>query len=206
MIRSRRYVDRQEGVQTFFPSDFKEVEASVIVEAWEKKSPDEDLWFVFATCQTASQELRFVYPIGAPPGTAPGHVLRNARAQHLLAGRPALIAPPEVLLVTYELVERLMLRSRGTGDMGLCDFCGAASKDRKAYPARDFRLPNGSMSVGSWAACPECAALVDAKDEDGLVARMMPSDATGETHDMKFLGELMCQTARGFFANRRGDK
>lgn len=202
MAKSRRYVDRQEGVQTFFPSDFKQVEARVIVEAWKNKSPDEDLWFVFVTCQTASQELRFIYPIGAPPGTAQGQVLRNAQAQHSRFGRPALTAPPEVLLMTEDLVERLTPRSRGTGDMGLCDFCRAMSKNRKVYPARDFRLPNGSMSVGGWAACPACAASVDTEDEDALVARMIPSDATDEKYDLTLLNELTRKTAREFFANR----
>lgn len=60
---------------------------------------------------------------------------------------------------------------------GVCDFCpGACNADMrgaKAYDCTDFQMEGGHVtSQGAWAACPACAALVDAEKWDELVERM----------------------------------
>ena len=59
---------------------------------------------------------------------------------------------------------------------GVCDFCpGACNADMrgaKAYDCMDFRMSSGFMSEGAWAACPACAALVDAAQWGPLIDRM----------------------------------
>ncbi len=70
--------------------------------------------------------------------------------------------------------------------LGVCDFCSAPNP-RWGYKARDFEtvsyltLPpagaglteNSYGSAGAWAACDECADLVDADDFDGILDRAM---------------------------------
>ncbi len=60
----------------------------------------------------------------------------------------------------------------------ICDFC-SEPQVRWCYPARDFVYiavsgPSGilvSESVGAWAACGECHALIEAGDHEALLNR-----------------------------------
>jgi hypothetical protein len=73
--------------------------------------------------------------------------------------------------------------------IGHCDFCNEIDP-RFEYPCRDFELGrlsspvtlggmtlDAQLSDGAWAACDECARLIDASDVEGLArrsARNMP--------------------------------
>lgn len=58
-----------------------------------------------------------------------------------------------------------------------CDFCLARVQALTWNDAPDMWLPwLGAKSLGTWAACDTCQALLDAGDVDGLVTRVMPRD------------------------------
>jgi hypothetical protein len=60
------------------------------------------------------------------------------------------------------------------GDPIICDFCSDPNPVW-CFPARDFILDDNSplvqKSVGNWAACDECHALILAVDREGLRER-----------------------------------
>jgi hypothetical protein len=61
---------------------------------------------------------------------------------------------------------------------GQCDFCpnecNADMVGARVYPCKDFALPGtGNFSRGAWGACPDCAALIDARKWDAQVERMV---------------------------------
>jgi hypothetical protein len=86
-----QYRDSQPEAVSYFPDNFEEAEKGLILEQWKKKTPCEDLWFVFATCTLPDQTLRFVYPISAPPFTPVADVVRHAQIQHEHFRRPPLV-------------------------------------------------------------------------------------------------------------------
>ncbi len=49
----------------------------------------------------------------------------------------------------------------------MCDFCISRAVTHSCA-ATDIKLPGGSMSVGSWAACSSCALYVGKEDRAGL--------------------------------------
>jgi hypothetical protein len=53
----------------------------------------------------------------------------------------------------------------------ICDFCSAPNP-QWAYPATDAPLPDPlGVSIGSWCACDQCAALIEANAPAQLAAR-----------------------------------
>lgn len=58
----------------------------------------------------------------------------------------------------------------------LCDFCSAPDPAWR-YPARSFIAYNAANiageSVGDWAACEACHALIEANDRPGLAQRSL---------------------------------
>jgi hypothetical protein len=68
--------------------------------------------------------------------------------------------------------------------MSQCDFCTSTDVLR-FYPCRSFDSDSAQIgityhgegctlhSIDEWAACPECAVLIDAKDLDGLVTHAL---------------------------------
>lgn len=54
--------------------------------------------------------------------------------------------------------------------MLLCDFC-SGQPVLWSYPCRDFQFPEGIGSAGAWAACAECARLIDADQREALAQR-----------------------------------
>lgn len=57
--------------------------------------------------------------------------------------------------------------------MIICDFCSSPDVVW-SYPAADFVLSDtGQASEGAWAACHECAELVQAGDREGLLKRSL---------------------------------
>ena len=79
---------------------------------------------------------------------------------------------------------------------GVCDFCGEACNadmgGAKAYDCADCEMPMGGTSIGAWAACPDCAALIDAEQWHALEDRMT------EIHRHRFglMAELMLPVLR----------
>lgn len=69
---------------------------------------------------------------------------------------------------------------------GRCDFCNL---DQMAFalPVRDFQPPglSGHMSMGDWAACLDCARLIDGNRWTDLVTRVISirEGQFGETTD-----------------------
>ena len=68
-------------------------------------------------------------------------------------------------------------------DQASCDFCNSCAPPW-AYPAKDFEVSiidrgDGSVltvrSQGAWAACEECAQLIESSGEDGLARRASSS-------------------------------
>ena len=55
----------------------------------------------------------------------------------------------------------------------LCDFCSGQRRPYRVYKCKDFAYETMPQlnSTGDWNACPECAALIDANDREGLVQR-----------------------------------
>ncbi len=58
--------------------------------------------------------------------------------------------------------------------MLICDFCNSPNV-LWSYPAADFQVEGMPFigSKGGWAACHDCAALIEAKDVDGLARRAL---------------------------------
>lgn len=54
--------------------------------------------------------------------------------------------------------------------MRLCDFC-SQQPVCWSYPCQDFEFPEGIGSVGAWAACAECARLIDTDQREALAQR-----------------------------------
>lgn len=81
----------------------------------------------------------------------------------------------------------------------ICDFC--ASPDvRWSYPARDFDVPEAySTSVGPWAACPICHALIARGDRRALLRRSADTGGIG-LRGVKVLQRIH----HGFFTHREG--
>jgi len=90
----------------------------------------------------------------------------------------------------------------------ICDFCSAPDP-KKTYAAHDFEMRElHSRSIGDWAACGECAKLIDAGDHEGLLGRAMASFPGIETasEDMELfmdLSDAMKYIHESFWKNRR---
>lgn len=58
--------------------------------------------------------------------------------------------------------------------LGRCDFCNGGIPVW-VVPARDFLMPHSDhdFSSGDWAACDECAPLIERNDWNGLVSRVV---------------------------------
>lgn len=52
----------------------------------------------------------------------------------------------------------------------LCDFC-TTNQSPWVLPVKSFAVYPGGESLGDWAACQECAELINADDWDGLTRR-----------------------------------
>src|SRR5262245_54900259 len=58
--------------------------------------------------------------------------------------------------------------------MNQCDFC-SSPHPTWAYPARTFEMRNvGWGSISDWAACEECADLIEHKKDDAMINQRMP--------------------------------
>ena len=91
-----------------------------------------------------------------------------------------------------------------------CDFCSASGPAWR-YPARSFIsycVPNiAGESVGDWAACEACHALIEANDKRGLAQRSLdelilihPEASTAAAE----LYENLVDLHRKFFEHRTG--
>jgi hypothetical protein len=201
-----RYADRQKEAQSIYPLDEASTRMNVIIQAWENKPPGEDLYFVFAEYKSATQELQFAYPIGVRAGrnVSERELVDYAQRQHEHFKRPAPTAPITVLRVTQELIAELQEHYKTGHDQGYCDFCGIKTDARKIYDAKNFVMATGEMSIGGWASCPECSALVDAEDREGLVRRMVEVSGVEKMPDVdvKLCRKMYEQNVTGFFAKR----
>jgi hypothetical protein len=84
----------------------------------------------------------------------------------------------------------------------ICDFC-ASPEVLWSYPAADFHVEGTRLlgSEGGWAACHECAALIEADDRDGLARRALSTaPAFMRERCLPFMRALHTQ----FFEARRG--
>ncbi len=84
-----------------------------------------------------------------------------------------------------------------------CDFC-CSIDPVKEFPCADFPLPHdpGMLSAGAWAACPPCAALVDAGDLNGLVRRCAGIHGEEQETPWFFFVPLLYPTYEMFFRLR----
>ncbi len=126
-------------------------------------------------------------------------------------------------------------RCREEGHGGRCDFCHAASQPLTAYPCHSFTIlyiqrgdtllvrevsgivtsyqvePGDDrvyifVSVGSWAACTTCAALIDAGALDALRQRMvtcLAADGITPAHYPAVERQVLAALA-GFWRHRLG--
>ena len=64
-----------------------------------------------------------------------------------------------------------------------CDFCSAPNPARR-FAVKTFSAPNlavvDAVSVGDWAACDVCAAMIDRDDRGALALRSLESYAGGD--------------------------
>jgi len=91
-----------------------------------------------------------------------------------------------------------------------CDFCSVPGPEWR-YPARSFVaycVPNvAGESVGDWAACDQCHALIETDDRRGLAQRSLDElilkhpEACGAA---AVLYENLTELHQQFFANRNG--
>uniref|UniRef100_A0A6M3IJQ6 Uncharacterized protein n=1 Tax=viral metagenome TaxID=1070528 RepID=A0A6M3IJQ6_9ZZZZ len=97
----------------------------------------------------------------------------------------------------------------------ICDFCSdpAVAWD---YPANDSTpaaiLLNGNVtlmsSIGNWAACEKCSALIEADDRSGLLNRTLaslPEEDKGVI-PADALERLINTIHMGFWTNRKGSR
>lgn len=102
----------------------------------------------------------------------------------------------------------------------VCDFCGG-DKIRWAYPADDFMIgaiaaldpetgeaidvqPMGSK--GPWAACAECAELIEREDYEALKKRGIESIPREQITDMKLARTMLANMHNGFRQHRTGPR
>lgn len=100
--------------------------------------------------------------------------------------------------------------------MIICDFCSGRPVVA-AYPCRDFTIPDCPEigSLGPWAACADCARLIDTDQRDALAWRAWRLANRSVLGDTGSLGELGIPEDAGlarmhalhdlFFAHRDGD-
>lgn len=55
---------------------------------------------------------------------------------------------------------------------GVCDFCRFGSA-AWVLPVKDFTTPIGTQSGGGWAACDDCAALIERNQWNALIRRVV---------------------------------
>jgi hypothetical protein len=53
----------------------------------------------------------------------------------------------------------------------LCDFCSSQERPFKRFMCNDFEAEDGINSLGAWLACPTCTDMIDARDQESLLAR-----------------------------------
>lgn len=91
----------------------------------------------------------------------------------------------------------------------ICDFC-SSPEVVLAYPCRNFsseiHVPNapGWSSDGWWAACANCAKLIEAGDRDGLARRAADTAPKPPGMDLKILIRLIRELHDNFWAHRQG--
>jgi hypothetical protein len=93
-----------------------------------------------------------------------------------------------------------------------CDFCSSPSITR-LYDALDhvaLRVSGFDLaSEGAWAACDDCATLIDANDREGLLARSLDSffdlnpQIPRNLLTRQALEQVLREIHRQFFAHRR---
>lgn len=88
-----------------------------------------------------------------------------------------------------------------------CDFCYTVlteSSPHKDYPCKDFDLPwPNNRSLGTWLACLDCSALVDAEKWEQLINRVMDIDQALKLNPYQPILRLLIREAyRRFKANR----
>jgi len=95
--------------------------------------------------------------------------------------------------------------------MCICDFCSEPEVAWR-YPARNFLAYAVAgvvgQSVGDWAACPTCHALIEAGDRKGLSERSLRTLLDKNPEMRAAASELREQIAgfhQMFFANRLGE-
>lgn len=85
-----------------------------------------------------------------------------------------------------------------------CDFCSAPDPTWK-YPCEDFILEGTHHgSEGAWAACDDCAALIERNDRDGLALRSIESYPLRDYIPRGRLRRMMAKLHRHFFRKRAG--
>jgi hypothetical protein len=94
----------------------------------------------------------------------------------------------------------------------LCDFC-SKPKPTWRYPANDFiasqtQAPQGLLvqeSIGGWAACDDCHALIEASDWSALATRSADALlAECPMIERDWLIDELIQTHQRFATSRRG--
>jgi hypothetical protein len=174
-VEDGKRIEPQATSQTFFPQNVNISDANLILEAWQRKRGDDELWFVFVDCTHGEQPQHFVYSFLLPPELTSREAVACAEYSHREANRSPPAGSVEVLRVTQEIVDKLKGRRCIDPNKGLCDFCGIHEVLVMMYSARDFVMQNGIMSMGGWRACARCSALIDDDDRDGMVERVSGS-------------------------------
>lgn len=142
--------------------------------------------------------------------TAPGVVLQcldgrlvinQDQLDRLRADGYVMQSGDETVLTRQQVVD---LTSRNPQDE-VCDFCSARPVVW-SFPARDHeQVPGVAMSMGGWAACAVCAALIKRGDREKLLGRSAkrlrrkaPEMSTRE------IARSLRQIQDTFWANREG--
>ncbi len=87
----------------------------------------------------------------------------------------------------------------------ICDFCSHPDP-RWKYPANDFQLEDVQRlgSQGAWAACDECAALIESGDKTGLLERALHTFPLVAIVGRELAGSGIQMVHRLFFGSRTG--
>ncbi len=145
-------------------TDFSELELRVIA-SMESRSTSGSLGR--RTAQEALRATRSIQTIVTPEG--PITVIRTVAAQLLKAGVVTGALDGTLRAGAAATVKAAILAS------AVCDFCSAMGAAH-TFDVPNFEMPLGAgMSIGGWAACDACAALVRANSRKGLMDRALAS-------------------------------
>jgi hypothetical protein len=191
-------------------NNFEAVKANAVLEAWERRDRDHELWMAFANCVDGTV---VAYPYGMASGMDQHDLLADVMEQHRKYSRPR-IANVECLRVTPDTIATIESRFSNVPqdtEKGYCDFCSIKTTQAKKYAARDFLLQNGSLSIGGWMACANCSSYIDLNNPRGLSHWMVAVALDSAPHmntkrGRARLREYMRRQVSDFFANRMHTK